>query len=149
MPKIRLSQLPRRVNLVGVKLPTARGRRPRPQRGVMNQTERRYAEHLAARQAAGEVLWHGFEVVTFTLAKRLRYTPDFLVMLSDCAIELHEIKGRRGGRQNQFRAQGLWEDDARAKIKMAAELFPLFRFAAYVPAQRGGWVREEFGAADA
>lgn len=62
-----------------------------------------------------------------------RYTPDFAVMLADGVIEMHEVKG-------------YWTEDARAKIKVAANKFP-FRFVAvYKQAKKdgGGWRIEEF-----
>ena len=50
-------------------------------------------------------------------ADATRYTPDFLVELPGGLLELHEVKG-------------FWRDDARVKFKVAAELFPMFRFVA-------------------
>lgn len=47
-------------------------------------------------------------------------------------MELHEVKGH-------------WEDDARVKIKVAAEQHPWFRFLA-VRARGGVWEIERFGA---
>lgn len=109
----------------------AHGRR-RHEPGTMNKTEARYASVLEARKLAGEVIWYSFEAVTFRLAKRTSYTPDFLVMLADGTLECHECKG-------------FWEDDARVKIKVAAEKFP-FRFVAMreLPKKEGGgWASEE------
>ena len=86
----------------------------RMETGRMNATEERYAAHLAARQAAGDVHWFAFEAVKFRLADLTFYTPDFLVLPASLVLEVHEVKGH-------------WEDDARVKIKVAASLFP-FRF---------------------
>jgi hypothetical protein len=101
--------------------------------GAMNKTEAAYAGHLELRRAAGEVLWHRFEGLKFRLADNTFYTPDFAVMLADGAMEAHEVKG-------------FWTDDARVKIKVAADLYP-FRFVA-VKAQSkkagGGWDVEVF-----
>lgn len=110
--------------------PTGRGRPPQPASGRMNRTEARYAEHLEARRLAGEIAWYGFEAWRFRLAGRTFYTPDFLVMLADGEIEAHEVKG-------------FWEDDARVKIKVAAELHPI----AFVAVMRDGdgWRFERFG----
>ena len=99
----------------------------------MNSTEKAYAAHLDDRKLAGEVLAYWFEGVKFKLADKTFYTPDFLVMLADNTLEVHEVKG-------------FWEDDARVKIKVAANMFP-FKF---VGVQRlpkkhgGGWKVEEF-----
>lgn len=101
--------------------------------GAMNKTEQAYAAHLDRRRVAGDVAWFKFEGLKFRLADNTFYTPDFAVMLSDGAMEAHEVKG-------------FWQDDARAKIKIAADLYP-FRFVAVkVKAKKdgGGWAVEEF-----
>ena len=104
----------------------------------MNKTEQRFEQNvLWARKAAGEVLGWKFEPLKLRLADKTFYTPDFLVILADGTIELAEVKGGGG-----------WEDDARVKIKVAAETFPEFLFAAYRE-QRGRqnlgrFDREEF-----
>ena len=84
--------------------------------GEMNRTEAAYAEHLRALQAVGKVQWHRFEGMKLRLADNTFYTPDFAVMAADGVMECHEVKGH-------------WQDDARAKIKIAAAMYP-FRFIA-------------------
>lgn len=106
----------------------ARGR-PRPRRSGMNATEARYAAHLALLAGAGEVAWYAFQPIKLRLADRTWYEPDFLVMLAGGELECHEVKG-------------FWEDDARVKIKVAAETYPM-RFVA-VRATKGGWEVERF-----
>ena len=101
--------------------------------GAMNRTEAAYAATLELRRAAGEVAWFKFEGLKFRLADNTFYTPDFAVMLASGAMEAHEVKGH-------------WADDARAKIKIAADMYP-FRFVAIkVKAKKdgGGWAVEEF-----
>jgi hypothetical protein len=101
--------------------------------GQMNKTEAAYAATLAQRQHVGEVAWFKFEGLKFRLADNTFYTPDFAVMLADGALEAHEVKG-------------YWQDDARAKIKIAADLYPL-RFVAIRARTKkdgGGWATEEF-----
>lgn len=101
--------------------------------GTMNKTEAAYASHLDLLRAAGEVIWHRFEGLKLRLADNTFYTPDFAVMAADGVMECHEVKG-------------FWQDDARAKIKVAADLFP-FRFLAFKPRPKrdgGGWEREDF-----
>ncbi len=95
----------------------------------MNKTETRYCNHLEGLKRIGQVLWYRFEGVKLRLAKNTTYSPDFFVMLSDGSLECHEVKGH-------------WEDDARVKIKVAAEMFP-FRFIAAQPAATG-WKIEVF-----
>ena len=101
--------------------------------GVMNATEAAYEKVLAAQLAAGEIDWYVFEGITLKLADGCRYTPDFMVMKADGSLEAHEVKG-------------YWTDDARVKIKVAAEKFPLKFIAVYKQPKKdgGGWRFEEF-----
>jgi hypothetical protein len=113
---------------------TARFALGRMKRGVMNKAEAAYQAHLEGRKQAGEVLWYAFESYTFKLADATRYTPDFAVMLASGVMEFHEVKG-------------FWMDDARVKIKVAADRFP-HPFVAVKPIAKkngGGWERETFG----
>lgn len=101
--------------------------------GAMNKTEAAYAQTLEQRKAAGEVAWYKFEGLKFRLADNTFYTPDFAVQLADGALEAHEVKG-------------CWQEDARAKIKIAADMYPL-RFVAVQALPKkvgGGWKVEEF-----
>lgn len=101
--------------------------------GALNKTEAAYQAHLAARQVAGEIAWFRFEGVKLRLADNTFYTPDFAVMRADGALEMHEVKG-------------FWSDDARVKIKVAADAYP-FRFIALRAEPKragGGWAVEEF-----
>lgn len=82
--------------------------------GQRNKTEARYEQLLELRKHAGEILWYRFEGIKIRLADNTFYTPDFAVMLSDGQMQLHEVKG-------------FWTDDARIKIKVAAEMYP-FKF---------------------
>lgn len=115
-----------------------RGPRPnlalgRLKAGAMNKTEQAYAADLELARAAGAVAWFKFEGVKLRLADSTFYTPDFAVMLADGQLEMHEVKG-------------FWEDDARVKIKVAAELYP-FRFVAVTARAKkhgGGWSVEAF-----
>lgn len=99
----------------------------------MNKTEATYAATLDARRHAGEVAWLKFEGINLRLADNTFYTPDFAVMLVDGALEMHEVKG-------------YWQDDARAKIKIAADLYPLRFIAIRAKPKKegGGWFLEEF-----
>lgn len=102
--------------------------------GAMNSTERAYAAHLELQKAAGLIAWYRFEGVKLRLADNTFYTPDFAVMLTNDEIQMHEVKG-------------FWTDDARVKIKVAAEMYP-FRFYAIKAQSKkngGGWVSEDFG----
>nr|DAN78222.1 MAG TPA: Endonuclease [Caudoviricetes sp.]DAY12502.1 MAG TPA: Endonuclease [Caudoviricetes sp.] len=101
--------------------------------GQMNKTEAAYAAHLEELKQQGSVLWYEFESVKLRLADNTFYTPDFAVMRADGEMEMHEVKG-------------FWQDDARVKIKVAADKFP-FRFIAIKAESKkngGGWKVEEF-----
>ena len=101
--------------------------------GQMNKTEAAYAKLLEDRQHAGLIQWHRFEGLKLRLADATFYTPDFAVMAADGVIECHEVKG-------------FWQDDARAKIKIAASMYP-FRFIAVkvrTKKEGGGWSEEVF-----
>lgn len=103
--------------------------RGRARPGEMNRLESEYAAYLRGLQHAGEVLWWAFEPIKLKLARLTTYTPDFVVMTKDGTLECHETKG-------------FWQDDAKVKIKVAAEKFP-FRFVA-ITKKRGQWETEEF-----
>lgn len=101
--------------------------------GQMNRTESEYAQHLEWRKRAGEIVWYRFEGMKFRLADNTFYTPDFSVMRSDGALEMHEVKG-------------YWLGDARAKIKIAADQYPIVFVAVRKKAKKdgGGWSVETF-----
>lgn len=93
---------------------------------------------LELAKRAGQIVDYRYEPFALKLAKLTTYTPDFLVIYSD-RFELHEVKG-------------FWQDDARVKIKVAAERFPWFRFLAIqketqknVRLGKPEWKFEEFG----
>jgi hypothetical protein len=116
--------------------PTAKQRMQalgRLKQGTMNKTEAAYAALLDQRKLAGEIAWHKFEGLKFRLADNTFYTPDFVVMLTDGRLQAHEVKG-------------FWQDDARAKIKIAADMYPVEFIAVKPKAKKdgGGWERESF-----
>lgn len=92
--------------------------------GVMNKTEAAYGFHLSDLQAKGHIREFKFEAVKLILGNRCSYTPDFMVVRNDGTLEFHEVKG-------------FWRDDARVKIKAAADKFP-FVFVA-VKQTKTGW----------
>lgn len=106
----------------------------RLKQGEQNKTEIAYEEKvLKPALQAGEILWYRFEPISLKLAQNTHYRPDFMVLTRNRELEVHEVKG-------------FWTDDARAKTKIAAALFP-FRFIAVRRARKsegGGWAIEEF-----
>lgn len=97
--------------------------------GVMNKTETEYARLLELCKHDGTVLWWKFEGVKLRLADNTFYSPDFAVMMANGQLEMHEIKG-------------FWQDDAKVKIKVAADMYP-FKFVA-IKNTKKKWVTEEF-----
>lgn len=103
--------------------------------GQMNKTEAAYAAHLEAEKHAGEVLWWAFEGIKLKLADNTHLTVDFAVMRRDGVLEMQDVKG----------SKAIVQDDAKVKIKVAAEKFP-FRFALVFPVPKskgGGWEVQE------
>lgn len=101
--------------------------------GAMNKTEQSYGTQLELMKQSGMVLWYRFEGLKLRLADNTFYTPDFAVLADDGVMECHEVKG-------------FWTDDARVKIKIAAEMYP-FRFKAFKVKPKkdgGGWAMESF-----
>lgn len=101
--------------------------------GTANQLEVQYALHLEERKRSGEVAWYKFEALKLRLADNTFYSPDYAVMLTSGELQCHEVKG-------------FWQDDARAKIKIAAELYPFRFFGIQKQAKKhgGGWNIEVF-----
>lgn len=113
----------------------AKNGRARRQAGEMNGLEKRYAAHLGVRQQVGEIQAWVFEPLKLKLAPATFYAPDFLVVLADGSVELHETKGH-------------WEDDARVKIKCAARMFPWWQFVGVqeITPRKSDWKFERFKA---
>jgi len=113
-----------------------RARRVQHQPGRMNQLETRYAEllEIGTRTKPQEVARWRFEPLKLRLADRTFYEPDFCVVTPEGFIEFHEVKG-------------FWEDDARVKVKVAAEMYPEYRFVAVTCNRRDGWKYEHFNEA--
>jgi hypothetical protein len=106
----------------------------RLKQGTRNRTEEAYeANVLNAGVMAGEIAWYRFEGLKLRLADNTFYTPDYAVMLANGQLEIHEVKG-------------FWTDDARVKIKVAAEQYPfVFKAIRRLPLKKGGgWDVEVF-----
>jgi hypothetical protein len=104
--------------------------------GEMNKTETAYAKHLEAEKAAGRIVWWKFEAIKLRLANRSFLTMDFAVLVENGGVlELHDSKG----------AKHIVTEDARLKVKLAAEAYPfVFKFAYPRKAKDGGgWEIEE------
>lgn len=93
----------------------ALGRMPK---GVMNKTEERYAIAL---DADPDIAWWAFEAVKLILAPNTSITVDFFIMRQSQELEAHDVKA----------GKHLVTDDARAKMKVAANMFPFPFFYAW------------------
>ena len=124
-----------------------RARAGRHTPGVMNKGEAAYAQHLEERKRAGEIVEYLFEPEKLRLADLAYYSPDFFVMLPDGGVEFHEVKGRTTRKRSDgTRVDAPWSrEDAKLKIRFAAERFWWYRFAIVFPLKAGGWGRVEFG----
>jgi hypothetical protein len=93
--------------------------------GVMNGTERLYAEYLELRRQGGEIRAWWFEAVTFRLAEKCKFSPDFMVQMPDHGLQFHDVKATwsKDGKEHAH-----VEEDARVKLRVAAGMFP-FKFA--------------------
>ena len=106
----------------------------------LNKLETEFEKYLEVKKLAldcHDVVYHSFEPVKLRLGPNWKtsYCPDFMVMDSHGFVTFYEVKG-------------FWEDDARVKIKVAAEMYPLFRFVA-VQKKNGAWIFESFPPHDA
>lgn len=81
----------------------------------LNGWEREWLQSLRLKQRAGIIEWIGIQCFTFKLAHDLRYTPDLISTTGLGSITCWEIKGFKRPKNMQ-------------KLKVAARLFPMFRF---------------------
>jgi hypothetical protein len=77
----------------------------------MNKLEAAYALGLEAQKRAGRIQGYWYEGITLKLGPDCRYTPDFLVILEDGEVQLHEVKGHM-------------RDDAAVKLRVCVERYP-------------------------
>lgn len=117
----------------GKPLPVRGEAQPAPRRapshtaGKMNKTEARYADRLKLLKISGDIRDFWFERLTLKIGDDCRYTPDFMIVTDLGRIELHEVKG------------AFVRDDARVKLKVAAEMFPQFQFV-FCQLVKGNWI---------
>ena len=106
----------------------------RLKQGMMNKSEERYErEILKPGLLAGEILWYKFEAIKLRIAKNTFLTPDFAVLPRSMVMELRDVKG----------ARGIYMDDAKVKMKVAAESYPFVFKVCFVPKKIGyAWEEE-------
>ena len=94
-----------------------------PEQSDMNKTESHYASSvLEPMLKSGAILWYAFEPFKLRLGPKNFYTPDFGVIASGGAMQMHEVKAVWGETRVGFR------DDARQKIRDAAQTYQFFQF---------------------
>ena len=89
--------------------------------------EEQYNSMLELKYRACEILAYEYESITFRLAPKTTYTPDFLVVLPDGKVQIHEVKG-------------FAREDAIVKFKVAAQQNPWFEFIMVKKSKTEGWV---------
>ncbi len=115
----------------------------------MNKLEKKYAENLELKKMAGAIVDWRFEPMRLRLTpiplvgeKNPFYKPDFLVIKP--VIKKTYFGGFQDGIKIEFHeTKGHWREAALIRIKMAASLYPWFKFIA-VTWERGGWRFREF-----
>jgi hypothetical protein len=105
--------------------------------GEQNKTEKAYDDVLRLQMLAGEILWYKFEGIKLRLADNTFLTVDFAVLPLSGVLEMIDVKG----------SPAIFADDAKAKMKIAADVYPfLFKVAYPVPKRDGGgWKVEVIG----
>jgi hypothetical protein len=88
-------------------------------------TEAGYASYLHVQMLGGDIQLYRYEPFRLHLAERTTLTPDFLVVMKDGSLQIHEVKG--------------WaREDAMVKLKIAARLYPWWKFV-LVKRVKGQW----------
>lgn len=82
---------------------------------MKSQLEVDYAAYLESLRHAGKILIWEYERISLRLGDNTTYKPDFLVILPDGHMELHETKG-------------YWREKDWIKFKTAAAMNPWFTF---------------------
>lgn len=100
----------------------------------MNKLEAAYAQRIELERLAGVWQWWAFNQIKLRLATGAYYTPDFALIDPGGHLMIHETKGH-------------WREAAKVRIKVAAELYPHFKFVA-VTRQRlragGDWLFKQY-----
>ena len=110
----------------------ALGRLPK---GTMNKSETAFSQYLEMLKHTGDVLWYKFEGIKLMIAPNTSITVDFAVLPASGVLEMIDVKG----------SKAIFTDDARAKMKVAAAMYPFVFKVAYPVAQKdgGGWKIED------
>lgn len=105
-----------------------------PRHSPMNKLEAAYAQKIELERLAGMWQWWAYEPIKLRLAAGAWYTPDFALLDPGGHLIIHETKGH-------------WREAAMVRIKVAAELYPFFRFVAVTrqrKRQGGAWILTQY-----
>ncbi len=105
---------------------------PSQKSAFRSKLEEAYSRYLHGLLLAGDIRQYRYEPMRFNLAPNTTITPDFQVILADGTMEYREVKG--------------WaREDAMAKLKICARLYPEWKFW-LVKRKRGVWEHRELPA---
>lgn len=112
--------------------------------GERNKTESAYESYLTTLHHAGMIDGFKFEGIKIKLADNTFWTPDFIVFANDGVVELHDTKATTSKKRTDgTKEKAPWiEEDAKIKLKLAAELFPFRVFAVFKTPD--GWQKQQF-----
>ena len=107
----------------------------RPRGSYRSKTEASFAQFEDLQVRAGVLKAWRYESIRLKLAEGVTYIPDFIEVLPDDSVVFVEVKGRKGS--------GFWTlPVSRVKVRLAATLFPWWKFAITWPGARlGTWER--------
>ena len=113
----------------------------------MNKLEQRYARQLELLKRAGEILDWRYEPIRLRIGTSGNkgtpsafYKVDFLVVRE---IDLSQSHGHYQTKFEFHETKGFWREAARVRIRVAADLYPWWRFVG-VQFKKGEWIYEEF-----
>lgn len=94
---------------------------------AMNKTEDEYARTMLEPALSDDtILWYAFEAFKLRLGPSNFYSPDFVVLDRERRIVIHEVKAVWGSEPDKARIG--FQEDARQKLRDAAQAFPFFQF---------------------
>lgn len=97
--------------------------------GELNKTEKAYRDLLEEQKTSGEILWYSFDSIKLRLANNTFLSVDFFILTKDFKLQAIDVKG----------SLAIITDDAKVKMKVAADKFPLeFFYAIPKPKKEGG-----------
>ena len=101
----------------------------------MNRTEAAYSAYLLSLLHGGFIRSFDFEPEKFRLGPDCFYTPDFRIVEVDMSISFMDTKGttKKNGKEKPY-----YRDKSIIKMKLAAELHPMYRWG-MAWKTKGGW----------